>query len=156
MWPPRRAALPAGMPERIACQKVVIDNDLLANKVGNLAKMFKALGLPEPSPIPLMKLHHQIAQKLHGITDPSQNRPHDLIDLQLIFSQAEPDLALVRNTCVRLFAYRRRQSWPSFVMESADWDAGYNAAKYDLQVEPSVAEAIRWANDLIRKIAAAN
>ena len=118
----------------------------------DITEMFRALGLPDPKPVPLMKLHHQVAQKLHGITDPSQSRPHDLIDLQLIFSQAELDLTQVRRTCVRLFAYRRRQQWPSFVERKTDWEDGYNAAKYDLQVRQSVDEAIEWANDLIRKI----
>ena len=56
-------------------------------------------------------------------TDRSQNRPHDLIDLQLIFSQAEPDLRLVKNMCVRLFAHRRRQPWPLEVAAGDDWNS---------------------------------
>lgn len=118
----------------------------------DLTELFLALGLPEPKPVPLMKLHHQVAQKLHGITDPSQSRPHDLIDLQLIFAQAELDFVQVRRTCVRLFAHRHRQPWPSLVEKKTDWDDGYNAAKYDLEVRQSVDEAIRWANELSGKI----
>ena len=142
---------------------VTVRLEMGANEIGDtleadyalspdITEMFQALGLPEPRPIPLMKLHHQVAQKLHGLTDPSQNRPHDLIDLQLIFSQTNPNLALIRNTCVRLFAHRRRQPWPSIVIKKTDWDTGYNAAKFDLQVKPSVDEAIIWANELIAKI----
>lgn len=89
---------------------------------------------------------------MHGLTDPSQSRPHDLVDLQLIFSQNEPDLAIVRKTCERLFAHRRRQSWPARVVAGELWDAGYAAAKYDLPVKATVAEAVDWANDLIDKI----
>lgn len=121
----------------------------------DIAEMFAALGLPMPKPVPLMKLHHQVAQKLHGLTDPTQNRPHDLVDLQLIFSQNEPDLVLVRNTCERLFAHRRRQAWPTRVSVGDLWEAGYEAAKYDLPVKPTVAEAVAWANELIDRIARA-
>ena len=118
----------------------------------DISEMFAALGLPQPKPVPLMKLHHQVAQKLHGLTDKTQTRPHDLVDLQLIFSQNAPDLSLVRNTCERLFAHRRRQSWPAKVSAGDLWEAGYVAAKYDLPVKPTVAEAIEWVNDLIDKI----
>ena len=121
----------------------------------DIAEMFAALGLPQPKPVPLMKLHHQIAQKLHGLTDPSQSRPHDLIDLQLVFSQNDPDLTLVRKTCERLFAHRRRQSWPAKVVAGELWDAGYAAAKYDLPVKATVTEAVEWANELISLIAKA-
>ena len=118
----------------------------------DIAEMFAALGLPRPKPVPLMKLHHQVAQKLHGLTDPSQNRPHDLVDLQLVFSQNELDLALVRKTCERLFAHRRRQAWPTKVAAGELWDVGYAAAKFDLPVKATVAEAIDWANELIALI----
>ena len=121
----------------------------------DIAEMFASLGLPQPKPVPLMKLNHQVAQKLHGLTDPSQNRPHDLVDLQLIFSQNELDLALVRKTCERLFAHRRRQAWPAKVVAGELWNAGYAAAKYDLPVKATVAEAVDWANDLIEKISLA-
>ena len=142
---------------------VTVRLEMGANEVGDtleadwslasdIAEMFAALGLPSPKPVPLMKLHHQVAQKLHGLTDPSQNRPHDLVDLQLVFSQNELDLALVRKTCERLFAHRRRQAWPAKVVAGELWDAGYAAAKYDLPVKETVAEAVDWANELIESI----
>lgn len=118
----------------------------------DIVELFHALGLPKPNPVPLMKLHHQIAQKLHGLTDPSQNRPHDLVDLQLILSQSKVDLTLLRKTAIRLFAYRNRQPWPGIVHKGDDWEIGYDAAKYDLPVLPTVDEAILWVNDLIAKI----
>ncbi len=142
---------------------VTVRLEMGANEVGDtldadwslapdISEMFAALGLPQPKPVPLMKLHHQVAQKLHGLTDPSQNRPHDLVDLQLVFSQNELDLALVRKTCERLFAHRRRQAWPATVVAGELWDVGYAAAKYDLPVKTTVAEAVDWANELIESI----
>ena len=121
----------------------------------DIAAIFDELGLPPPKPVPLMKIHHQIAQKLHALTDPSQNRPHDLVDLQLIYSQTPPDPALVLATCKRLFAHRRRQPWPSKVLvDPAKWEAGYQAAKYNLPVLPNVAQAINWTNTVIDQLTA--
>lgn len=174
----REPASPAGVPPAYVMQPfdvkleynrkpwVTVRLEMGTNEVGDtlesdlvlapdIAEMFTALGLPQPKPVPLMKLHHQVAQKLHGLTDPTQDRPHDLIDLQLIFSQNAPDLALVRKTCERLFAHRRRQSWPAKVSAGDSWETGYGAAKYDLPVKPTVTEAIDWVNDLIDKIAQA-
>lgn len=174
----REPATPDGVPPAYVMQPfdvkleynrkpwVTVRLEMGANEVGDtleadftlapdITEMFAALGLPQPKPVPLMKLHHQVAQKLHGLTDQTQTRPHDLVDLQLIFSQNAPDLALVRKTCERLFAHRRRQSWPASVSAGDSWEAGYEAAKYDLPVKPTVAEAIDWVNDLIDKIAQA-
>ena len=174
----REPATPDGVPPAYVMQPfdvkleynrkpwVTVRLEMGANEVGDtleadftlapdITEMFAALGLPQPKPVPLMKLHHQVAQKLHGLTDQTQTRPHDLVDLQLIFSQNAPDLALVRKTCERLFAHRRRQSWPASVSAGDSWGAGYEAAKYDLPVKPTVAEAIDWVNDLIDKIAQA-
>lgn len=39
------------------------------------------LGFPEIGPIACMPLYHQIAQKLHGASEPGSKRAHDLIDL---------------------------------------------------------------------------
>lgn len=41
-----------------------------------------AMGFPKLAPVPTMPLYHQIAQKLHGATEPESNRAHDLVDLQ--------------------------------------------------------------------------
>lgn len=171
----REPAMPDGVPPAYVMQPfdvkleynrkpwITVRLEMGANEIGDtleadlalapdIAEMFAALGLPQPKPVSLMKLHHQVAQKLHGLTDQTQNRPHDLIDLQLIFSQNTLDLALVRKTCERLFAHRRRQSWPTKVSAGDSWETGYGAAKYDLPVKATVKEAIDWVNDLIDKI----
>ena len=44
--------------------------------------IFDALNLPKPKPIPLMPIPFQIAQKLHGVSQPGSSRVRDLIDLQ--------------------------------------------------------------------------
>ena len=54
-----------------------------------------------------MTLKHQIAQKLHGASEPESERAHDLVDLQLIFRRATINLPEVKSICKRIFAYRK-------------------------------------------------
>ena len=87
---------------------------------------FRALGLPDPAPIPLMRISHQIAQKLHGATDSLYCRAQDLVDLQLMVLREKVDYAEVNAICNRLFANRRRQSWPSEVNATEEWRIAYD------------------------------
>jgi hypothetical protein len=83
----------------------------------DIADVLEQLGFPRPLPVPVMKLPYQIAQKLHEVTTEGAERPHDLIDLQLMCSNSEVDLAATRKICLRLFDYRRRQNWPQLAAE---------------------------------------
>lgn len=119
------------------------------------AAMLSAMGFPGLSPIALMPLHYQIAQKLHGVSEPGSQRAHDLVDLQLMVSNADVDRGLVRSTCERLFSYRRMQQWPPIIRENAGWDSLYAEAAEGLDVLGDVRGAIDWANDLVAEIAKA-
>jgi len=77
----------------------------------------EALGFPAPSPVALMPLHHQIAQKLHGVSELGNDRSHDLIDLQVIVSESMVDYPKVKETCKRLFDYRGLQKWPPIIIK---------------------------------------
>ena len=118
--------------------------------------LFAELGLPEPSPMPLMRLEFQIAQKIHGVSAPGSMRVRDLIDLQLIMRNSTIDIASVRLVCIRLFAYRKVHVWPPTLAEGPGWAIQYDALKGDLPVIASADEAVAWANDLIRQIDAAH
>ncbi|MEG2531852.1 MAG: nucleotidyl transferase AbiEii/AbiGii toxin family protein, partial [Gordonibacter sp.] len=114
--------------------------------------LFERIGLPAPSLIPCMPLHHQIAQKLHGSSEAASARAHDLIDLQLIVNNEVIDLKKTRAVCLRLFAYRKMQAWPPSIECNENWTEIYDAQKAGLHVLDSVDDAVAWANDLIRKI----
>ena len=116
--------------------------------------LFEALGLPIPTEVYLMPLHFQVAQKLHAVSSPNNNRARDLVDLQLIVNNGDLDIKKTAATCRRLFAYRQKQHWPPTIVKGKDWDDLYLSAKEDLAVLPSADESITWANTLIRKIAA--
>lgn len=122
----------------------------------DLAAVFEALSFPRPNPIHVMMLSHQIAQKLHAVSEAGSERAHDLIDLQLIVANSKLDMADVRSKCHRLFDYRRMQPWPPTIVKGAGWDELYQNAKGNLQVLQTVDEAIAWANELIAKIENSN
>jgi hypothetical protein len=113
---------------------------------------FVALGFPEPKPVPLMRIEHQVAQKLHAASGAGSARAHDLVDLQLIAAHESVDYSAVRQVCRRLFAYRRQQAWPPTMVKGDDWDELYLAQSEGLEVLPTVDDAIEWANDLVNRI----
>ena len=111
------------------------------------------LGFPAIGPVACIPLHHQIAQKLHGASEPGSKRVHDLIDLQLIDKGGSVDWARTRQTCERLFAYRKKQAWPPTIVIGTDWEALYREQRGSLDVVESAAEAVNWANVLIARVA---
>lgn len=121
----------------------------------DVTELFNAIGLPAPRPVPLMPLHHQIAQKLHGLTEDGSKRAHDLIDLQIIASGDKIDLGKTRETCERLFAYRHAQIWPTPIVKNKGWEGLYSAQAEGLDVLQDIDDAIEWANRLIADIASA-
>lgn len=72
--------------------------------------------------------------------------------------KAEPglDLAEVRSTSERLFAYRQQQAWPPKVVAYERWDTLYAEAADGLDVLGTVGEAVTWANLLVERIAQAS
>jgi hypothetical protein len=64
------------------------------------------------------------------------------------------DYPEIKETCQRLFAYRRLQKWPSIVSKSTAWDVLYDTQKEGLDVLESVDEAVDWVNHFISTIGA--
>ena len=122
------------------------------NLAEDIVELFTALGFPEPEPVALMPLHHQIAQKLHGTSEKGSNRAHDLIDLQVMSLRSEIDYPKTKETCVRLFAYRDLHTWPPIIRKEENWESLYESQSEGLPVAASVDEAINWANNLISRI----
>lgn len=118
----------------------------------DIVDLFAAVGLPEPGPVALMPLAHQVAHKLHALTSPGSSRAHDLVDLQVICRNGAPDLVATHETCVRLFDYRRQQAWPPVIVASEGWDAIYREQSEGLDVLPTLAEAVDWGNGLVAGI----
>jgi hypothetical protein len=119
----------------------------------DLVELFTDLGLPGPGAIPVMRADHQVAQKLHAVSEPGSERVRDLVDLQLLEKGEQLDLAQVQATCLRLFDYRRRHAWPPTIEVDAEWGDLYEAAIEGINVLPDIDAAVAWTNDLIKRIA---
>lgn len=117
------------------------------------SEMLEAMGFPELDPVALMPLHYQIAQKFHSASEPASQRAHDLVDLQVMTRDESVNMRLVRETCERLFAYRRMQPWPTPIVANEGWDAIYAEAAVGLDVLQDVSDAVKWANLFLDQIA---
>lgn len=104
----------------------------------DLARLFTEIGLEAPKPVRVMRADHQVAQKLHAVSEPGSERVRDLVDLQLLDNGEELDLQLVNATCGRLFEYRRQQAWPPAIVTGDGWVTLYEAAVEDIDVLPDV------------------
>ncbi|MFZ1412443.1 MAG: nucleotidyl transferase AbiEii/AbiGii toxin family protein [Micropruina sp.] len=122
---------------------------------GDLARLFSEVGLAAPNPVRVMRADHQVAQKLHALSEPGSERVRDLIDLQLLDNGEDLDLALVRSTCARLFEYRSQHAWPPTIEAGRGWPTLYRAAVEDIDALTTVDDAVRWANAFIQRIAVA-
>lgn len=118
-----------------------------------LVQLFTEVGLEAPKPVRVMRADHQVAQKLHAVSEPASERARDLVDLQLLDKGEELDLAQVEATCVRLFEYRRPQAWPPTVVVGDDWATLYGAAVEDIDVLADVDDAVAWVNEFVQRIA---
>jgi hypothetical protein len=124
-----------------------------------VAQLFATLGLPAPDPVPVMAAEHQIVQKIHACTawdGKSNERAHDLVDLQLLFKVETVDLARVGTLARQLFRFRKQnRTWPPPLQVRPGWEDLYQAAAEDLPVLPDVYQAVAWLDDIIRQAEAA-
>ncbi len=126
----------------------------------DILDLFADLGLDTPSPIPVLALDHQIAQKLHACTSinprtGSNERAHDLVDLQILEQEEQLDLAAIDATATRLFSARRQHAWPPAIVAHSAWTTIYAEAADGLDVRPQVDDAVAWANDFVSRIVGA-
>lgn len=121
----------------------------------DLVSLFTDLGLAAPRPVPVMRIDHQVAQKLHAVSESASERARDLVDLQLLDNGEELDLTRVRATCVRLFEYRRQHAWPPTITAGEGWGTLYEAAIEDVEALPDVDAAVAWVNAFVERIEAA-
>ena len=115
-------------------------------------RLLLSLGFPKLGPVPVMALEYQIAQKLHALSEPNSTRVHDLIDLQLLENVYDEDYSLLKSTCMRLFAYRKMQSWPPVIVQGKSWSEMYINQRPSKDLIPNVEEAVGWVNQFIQKI----
>lgn len=133
----------------------LLDDDAVASD--EAADWCQALGLPTPQAIPTLPLAHQIAQKLHACTAPdtddwTNDRVHDLVDLQIAIERYPADDGDIKAATIRLFASRNGHPWPPTVTTRDGWADRYPQQAAGLDVITDLNAAITWTNDFIARI----
>lgn len=113
---------------------------------------FDICGLPIPNPVPVIKAHHQIAQKIHALASNPLERIHDLVDLQVIFKNQAIDQVITATTCLRLFKSRRTLCWPPELTFNIEAKSLYTNALERTGAVPDLELAIEWFNEMIAKL----
>jgi len=121
----------------------------------------KPFGLSTPSALPCLSLRYHIAQKIHGMTQPSpeddasNERFRDLADV-LLLRQLVEDLPAVRAACLEVFAFRGTHGWPPALEPPAFWAELYAELATGLELaEKTLEDAVREARAFIEAIDAA-
>lgn len=100
-----------------------------------LVELNEYFGFGDLQPVLLIDLEFQIAQKIHALTFVGDERPQDLVDLQLLWTAA-PDTNKLRTYCERTFAFRRAQPWPPVQLRPMDgWGERYRLARDETVVD---------------------
>ena len=123
----------------------------------DIVTLFESIGLPQPQPIPLLTVEHQIAQKLHACTSVNprtgdNDRAHDLVDLQILEHEEPIDKTAVAEIATRLFRARNAHTWPPVVVSHPSWPTIYAEAADGLDVLTDIEDAIAWTNNFITSL----
>ena len=97
----------------------------------------------------MIRVHHQIAQKIHALTSNPLERIHDLVDLQVIFNNRDIDLLTTGNTCVKLFKSRRTLLWPPKLTFNSEASSLYSNAVEQTGAIPELELAVAWFNEIV-------
>jgi len=132
--------------------------DLIESSDG--VEMFTAVGLSVPDPVPTLSLAAQFAQKLHACTQPDTDdwknpRAHDLVDLQLIWTEmSEDDHVSAARWSERVFRTRKGHVWPPEITARDGWRERYSseAAAIGDRVLPTLEQAIHWARSRVGEL----
>lgn len=116
-------------------------------------------GLDSPRRVAVMSVRHQIAQKLHAVTEQPPDRENarywDLIDLLLLRDLLD-DLPPVRAASVEVFEHRQTHPWPPELVVPDSWEQPYTAEAQALRFTPTdVHEAAAEVRAFIAEIDAA-
>ena len=118
-------------------------------------------GLWTRSSLPCLSLRYHIAQKIHGMTQPSAHgdvsneRFRALADLLLLRDLVE-DMPAVRTACLEVFAFCGTHAWPPAFEPPAFWEELYGELAAGLELaEKTLEEAVREARAFIEAIDAA-
>lgn len=125
-------------------------------------------GLPDPGALAGIALRHQIAQKLHAVSDPHDppssvnDRPRDVVDLILLRNLAaatgQPTPTDIASAAKDVFEARAQDAvvlgfepreWPPVLMAHPHWADSYARATKEVGLDLSMADAVLQINTWI-------
>jgi hypothetical protein len=80
-----------------------------------------AFGLSVPSKVPCLNAVEQIAQKLHAVTHPKEDRARDLIDIYLLDTRLDRNDTALLAASTRIFEERSEHTWPPTINLKDGW-----------------------------------
>lgn len=139
------------------------------------APSLEGFGLPTPDQLVGMAMSYQLAQKIHGATDPHDpergyrnERPRDVVDILLIKGLFEetgsPSLKSSRAAVEDIFAARASEAmtldrlvrtWPAKVTAYPHWKIAFDAAAKEVGLDMGMDDAVGLVNEWLAAIAAA-
>ena len=137
------------------------------------APSLEGFGLPTPDFLVGMAMSYQLAQKIHGATDPHDpergyrnDRPRDVVDIILIKGLSEdtgsPSLKSAREAVEDIFAVRAQEAramgrmaraWPARVTAHPHWQTAFDSAAAEVGLGMSMEEAVELVNGWLAVIA---
>jgi hypothetical protein len=135
------------------------------------APVLAGFGLAGPEVLAGLALPYQIAQKLHGASEPHSppdyvnDRARDLVDLLLLRALSggahAPTLVAIRRAGIDTFATRAEEAcalgrvpgaWPPVVTAHPHWAEDYAKARDSARLDASLEDAVVIVNDWITQI----
>lgn len=125
-----------------------------------LAELFDSLEFGPLTDVHILRPEVQIAQKIHALTSPASDRGHDLVDIQLLWTDAVNE-RLLEESCRLTFSYRQEHQWPPLPLRDMTADREryrVAAAEARLGVPESAVrieldDAVSWLSSKIESIA---
>lgn len=145
-------------------------------RIGDASELIEApllagFGLPDPDALVGIALRHQIAQKLHAVTDPHDpplslnDRARDVVDLMLLRDLAaetdSPTLGEINDAATAVFQSRAAEAlqlgltprgWPAEVTAHPHWADDYQRAAASASLALPLGEAVDQVNGWIAAI----
>lgn len=125
----------------------------------DLTQAFDSFGFGRLAPVSFLSDEVQIAQKIHALTHPASDRAHDLVDLQLLWTN-EVDPKALKRACQDTFRYRKEHPWPPLPLRSMSSDrTRYDEALQEVLIgdqqialAPDLESAREWLESKIRAL----
>ena len=112
----------------------------------------QGFGLPRAESIPCINMSVQIAQKLHALTDPTEDRSRDLFDLYIIDAAFDCNDAEICEAIDNVFRDRKTHTWPAPIELREGWaeQLASAAEKNGLDVSPD--EVLRGVRGFVLRL----